>query len=71
VLPESAALTVDQVVAIYDGAETSADLTAAHAACDSASHTFNDHDRGRLVGAMVGAISRVSVWRAPKCAACG
>jgi hypothetical protein len=69
--PNPAALTADQIVAVYTYVETSEDLTAAHAACDSASHTFNDDDRGRVARAMVAAISRIWIERAPKCADCG
>ena len=70
-LPEPTALTAAQVVAIYDSVETGADLTAAHGACGTASHTFNDDDRGRVVRALVAATSRVWVGRTPKCTDCG
>jgi hypothetical protein len=69
-LPEPFTLTAAQVVAVYDAVETSEDLTAAHAVCDCASHSF-DGDRGRVIRAMVAATSRVWVGRAPKCADCG
>lgn len=69
--PDPITLTAAQVVAIYNSVETSRDLTAAHEACDTASHSFTDDDRGRVVRAMVAASSRVWVWRAPKCADCG
>jgi hypothetical protein len=67
----SAVLAADQVVAIFDSVETSEDLTAAHAACDSASHTFNDDDRGRVARAFIAATSRVWIGRTPKCSDCG
>ena len=70
-LPEPAPLTADQVVAVYDAVETSEDLTAAHAACDGASHAFNDDDRGRVARAFIAATSRVWIGRTPKCADCG
>ena len=70
-LPKPAALTVDQIVVIFDSVETSDDLTAAHAACDSASHTFDDDDRGRVAHAFIAATSRVWIGRTPKCADCG
>jgi hypothetical protein len=68
---EPFALTAAKVVAIYDGVETHEDLSAAHEACDCASHTFDDGDRGRVVRAMVAATRRICVGRAPKCADCG
>jgi hypothetical protein len=70
-LSETAALTVDQLVAVYDSVETHEDLAAAHQACDGASRTFAEDDRGRVVRAMVAPTARVWVGRTPRCVDCG
>jgi hypothetical protein len=62
---------VDQLVAIFDSVETREDYLAADRACDSAQHTLNDDERGRVVRSMVAAAGRALNWRAPKCADCG
>jgi hypothetical protein len=59
---------VDQLVAIFDSVETREDFLAADRACESAQHTLNDADRGRVVRSMVAAASRALTWRARRSA---
>ena len=56
--PQPATFTVDQLVAIFDSVETREDFLAAHRACESALHAFNNEDRGRVALSLVAAAGR-------------
>jgi hypothetical protein len=59
------ALTADQVVTAYNSVQTQADMGAAYRLCDAAKKGFGEHDRTRVVRAMVAAVSRLKTWSSP------